>query len=138
VRADCEGEEVEPLEHEAEVLAPEPGASSFRGPEDGGAAQFDRALGGRVEAGDEVEERGLAAAARAGDADDLARLEVEGHVVERADTLVCPPREPRGRTAVDVRQPGTPDDDRALRLVGSGPCRLLPSDHYPRRCNQGL
>ena len=41
--------------------------------------------GGLVEAGDEVEERALAAARRADEADELAGADLEGHAVEGVD-----------------------------------------------------
>jgi hypothetical protein len=42
--------------------------------------QMHLAVGGRVEAGDQPQQRGLAAARRAEDRDHLARGHVEGHV----------------------------------------------------------
>ena len=42
-----------------------------------------------VEAGDEVEQRALAAARRAEQADELARRDVEGHAFERDDVLAA-------------------------------------------------
>ena len=82
-------DEVEELEDEAEVVAAEEGP-----PGGGEAAQArpghpDLARGGDVDAGDEVEQRALAAAAAAADRDELALGELHGGLAQHVAGLLA-------------------------------------------------
>ena len=78
------GEEVEELEDEADVLAPELGQLGVPELRDGGAVDLDLALGRAVEAGEDVHERRLAGARRAHDGGELAALDVERDAAQRS------------------------------------------------------
>ena len=83
------GQQVEELEHEPDLPVADGGKLPRRGVLDHHAVELDRAFGGRIQAAQDVHQRGLAAAGRADDRDELALLDVQGHVVQRADFLLA-------------------------------------------------
>ena len=78
------------------------------------AVHLDRAGGGGVEAGDEVQQRALAAPGRAQQADELPGADVQRHAVERGDRVP--------RVAVDLAG-AAQDDGRAGAGFGRGDLR---------------
>ncbi len=79
------GEEVEELEHEAQVAPAESGQGVVRHGAQVLAQDADRARGGEVERANHVEERRLPGARRPGDRQHLARLDGEVHAAQRVD-----------------------------------------------------
>ena len=79
------GDQVEELEDEADLLAAEVGELVLREVRDVDAVDDDASVGGRVDAAEEVEERGLARAARSDDRHELAARDAEIDVVEGGD-----------------------------------------------------
>ena len=76
-------DQVEALEHEADVALAELGALLFLEAAHFGAEEFIGTAGGIVQQAQNVQQRGFAAARRAHDGDELAVLDFEGNAVER-------------------------------------------------------
>ena len=74
--------EVEALEDEAELVAPQAGERAVVEPGELDAVDRDGARGRAVQAGEQVHERRLARARRAHDGGEATRREVDGHVDE--------------------------------------------------------
>ena len=90
VLEDGEGrDEVEELEDEAEVVAAEEGPPGGGEAAEAGARHPDLARGGGVDAGHEVEQRALAAAAAAPDRHDLAFGELDGRLAQHVAGLLA-------------------------------------------------
>ena len=75
-------DQVEALEHKADVALAELGALLLLQAADFGAEEFIGTAGGIVQQAEDVQQRGLAAAGRAHDGDELAVLDFEGNAVE--------------------------------------------------------
>ena len=89
------------------------------------SSPVDRAGGGLVEPGDEVEEGGLAASRRADEADELAGCDVEVDAVERMHRV--------GALAVDLRQPADVEGGQRIRREGRHARRTSVALHGGRR-----
>src|SRR5262249_59368446 len=76
------GQQVEELEDEADVIAPEPGQLRLAQAAEVGPTHGYAAGARLVKPGDEVEERGLAAARRSHDGRELAALDRQRHAVQ--------------------------------------------------------
>ena len=83
------GQQIEELKHEPDLSVPDAGQLARRGVLDHGPVELDRAAGGRVEATQDVHQRGFAAARRADDGDEFTLQDVERHVVQRANLLAA-------------------------------------------------
>src|SRR5204863_9360532 len=79
----------EPLEHDTHALAPQPGPVAFTHAPERLAAERDRALVGIVEAGEKVQQGGLARAGRAEHGDHLARFDRQINAHHRGDLAVA-------------------------------------------------
>ena len=75
-----------------QIADAEPGAAIHRQARDVIAVEFDHALVGFDQPGDHVEDRGLAGAVRAEQADGLAAPDIEAHVLHHPAGLVAFPR----------------------------------------------
>src|SRR5207253_1290295 len=75
------------LENETDFLVPDARELAHRGCGNLGAIEPDASLARRIEAAENVHERGLPAARRPDDRDEFAALDVEIHIVERANFL---------------------------------------------------
>ncbi len=83
------GQQVEELEHEPDLAVANGGKLPRRGVLDHHAVQLDGPLGGRVQAAEDVHQRGFAAAGRADDGDEFTLLDVQRDVVQGADFLLA-------------------------------------------------
>src|SRR2546430_613403 len=81
------GQEIEELKHEPDLLVSDAGQLARRGVMNQGAVELDRAVARRVQAAENVHLRGLATARRADDGDVFATLDINRHVVQRANLL---------------------------------------------------
>ncbi len=77
-------DQVEVLEHEADVLALQLGQALLAGPGHFLAHEFQAAFAGRVDQAHDVQQGGLAAAGRAGDGDELAEADLHRYGVDGA------------------------------------------------------
>ena len=82
-------QQIEELKHEPDLPIPDARQLAHRGGGDLGAVELDAAFARRIEAAEDVHERGFAAARRADDGDEFAAVDVEVDVVERADFLAA-------------------------------------------------
>src|SRR5450756_1811254 len=80
----CSGEEVEPLEHEADLVVSDPGQIVFRQARHILAVEEVLSRRRPIETPENVHEGRLARARRPGDSEELARLDIEADVSERA------------------------------------------------------
>src|SRR5262249_39200317 len=87
------GEEVEELEDEADLPAPEDRDLVVAHPRDRGAADDDLPLGGLVEAAQQMEQRALARAAGTDHGHELSGRDVERHPAQRADVGLTMPED---------------------------------------------
>ena len=83
------GQQIEELEHEPDLPVANGGQLPRRGVLDHHPVELDRPFARRIQAAEDVHQGGLAAAGRADDRDELSFLDVQGHVVQRADFLLA-------------------------------------------------
>src|SRR5690606_15154486 len=76
------GDEVAGLEDETDPLTADPGEFAWRGSREVDVTQADAARGGRREGASHGEQARLAGSRRSDDGDDLARLDLQGDLVE--------------------------------------------------------
>jgi hypothetical protein len=79
------GEQVEELEHDADVAAPIERQLPFRQRSELAVTDGHRARGGTVDAAEEMEERGLSAPGRAQHGEELSRRDIQVDAVQRGD-----------------------------------------------------
>jgi len=87
-------QEVEPLEHDPDVVSPHPGSLPVGQRREVGVAQFHAALRRHQQPRDRVQDRRLSAAAGALESDDGPRRDVEGDVAERGHRALVTRSEP--------------------------------------------
>ena len=83
------GQQIEELEHEADFAIANARELPGRGVVNHGAIQLDRALGRRVQAAEDVHQGGLAAAGWTNDGNEFAFVDIERHIIQRADFLAA-------------------------------------------------
>jgi hypothetical protein len=86
-----DGDEVVELEDEPDVVGAPAGRLGVGHPADVLAADLDVARGGRIQAGDEVQQRRLARAGRSHQGEELALIHVQVEVLEHRDDDLIPP-----------------------------------------------
>ena len=116
------GDEVVELEHEPDVLAAVAGQLAFVRGGEIVVEEVDLPAGGRVEAAQDVEQRGLAAARRAQDHDELAPAEIQVHGAQRVHFDLA--------HAIDLGEAPGPEH---RRVTGAHSLRR----HRLRRCHAG-